>query len=300
MMSSGHTVAMLSGMAQFSESSYYSNKMRGYGFYQLIQKIDTEFEQLKNEIIKNLEKLVELIFTKENMIVSFTADEEGYQLFEKPMTAFVEELKNESCEMAQRKFTPEHIKTAFTSSSQVQYVARCGNYRKGGFDYTGALRLLKVIFSYDYLWIKVRVQGGAYGCMSGFYRNGDMYFASYRDPNLGKTIEIYEGAASYLQNFNVSDRDMLKFIIGTIGNMDTPMNPASKGTRSFAAYICHTTYEDLRKERNEVLHANVDSIRALAPLIACGVDQNYLGVVGNQKMIQNEAGLFDKIQPLYM
>ena len=85
---------------------------------------------------------------------------------------------------------------------KVQYVARVGNFIDNGADYTGALQILKVILSYDYLWQNVRVKGGAYGCMSGFSRTGEGYFVSYRDPNLERTMEVYEGIADYLRNFN--------------------------------------------------------------------------------------------------
>ena len=182
----------------------------------------------------------------------------------------------------------------------MQYVARCGNYVKAGFKYTGALRVLKVIFSYDYLWLNVRVKGGAYGCMSGFGRNGDMYMVSYRDPNLKKTNEIFETSVDYVKNFNVSDRDMLKFIIGTIGEIDTPMNPAAKGMRSFGAYISRMTAEDYQRERDEILGADPDKIRALAPLIEAGLSQNYLCVVGNQKNVNDEAEMFDVVEPLFV
>lgn len=160
------------------------------------------------------------------------------------------------------------------------------------------LKVLKVIFSYDYLWINVRVKGGAYGCMSGFYRNGDMYLVSYRDPNLEKTNKIYEEAPEYISIFDVSERDMVKYIIGTIGDMDTPMNPAAKGARSFGAYICHATIEDLQKERDEVLHATQEDIRKLAPLVESAVNENYFCVVGNAKQINDSAALFDKITNL--
>ena len=79
----------------------------------------------------------------------------------------------------------------FKTSSKVQYVARVGNFIDGGEEYTGALQILKVILSYDYLWQNVRVKGGAYGCMSNFNRIGEGYLISYRDPNLEKTMEIY-------------------------------------------------------------------------------------------------------------
>ena len=66
----------------------------------------------------------------------------------------------------------------FLDASQVQYVSRAGNFRKEGYAYTGTLRILKVLLSYDYLWMNIRVRGGAYGCMSGFTRKGDAYFTN--------------------------------------------------------------------------------------------------------------------------
>ena len=192
MTGAGHTVAMLSGVSQFSPTGYYSNLMRGYGYYELILKLDGNFENLKENIVQNLKKLVKCIFAKDNLKVSFTTDGKDYDKLIKPMEDFVADLPAGGLSTAKREFSPCNIKKAYTSSSQVQYVARCGNFVESGFNYTGALKVLKVIFSYDYLWNNIRVKGGAYGCMSGFSRNGDMYMVSYRDPNLKKTNEIYE------------------------------------------------------------------------------------------------------------
>lgn len=146
----------------------------------------------------------------------------------------------------------------------------------------------------------MRVKGGAYGCMSGFGKNGDMYMVSYRDPNLKKTNEIFDESVDYIKNFDVSDRDMLKFIIGTIGDMDTPMNPAAKGVRSFGAYISNVTIEDYQRERDEVLGATPEKIRELAPIVEAGLKQNHLCVVGNYKNINDESSMFDDIKPLFV
>lgn len=298
MVNSGNTVAMMEAMSQFSETTYYSSNMKGYGYYKVIKDMNDNFEDKKEEIVQKLRKLVELIFNKKLLTVSFTADNEGYEKLQSCASEFIGKLNDNEHSQAVRTFKPIHVKTGLTSASQVQYVARCGNYRKAGYSYTGALKVLKVIFSYEYLWLNVRVKGGAYGCMSGFYRNGDMYLVSYRDPNLSKTNEIYEGAADYIKNFTVSDRDMAKFIIGTIGEMDTPMNPAAKGLRSFSAYISNMTYERLKKERLEVLEASQESIRALAPLVSEAMNQDYFCVVGNAKNINNNKDMFDEIKPL--
>ena len=165
--------------------------------------------------------------------------------------------------------------------------------------YTGALRILKVILSYDYLWINVRVKGGAYGCMSGFMRNGDAYFTSYRDPNLKSTNEIYEGIPAYLRAFDADERDMTKYIIGTVSDMDTPLNPAAKGMRSVSAYLTNISYEELQRERNEVLDAQPENIKNLAVLIEAVLAQDALCVIGAEENVEAEKDMFLEVKNLY-
>lgn len=298
MTDAGHSVAMLCASEQFSKAAWYSNHIKGYDYYVRLCEIEKNFDSCKEQIADKLSELVGKIFRKDNLIISFNANDEGYESARNSMLDFIGDLPAEPMKAALHDYEPKNERLGLTSSSQVQYVARCGNYRKGGFDYTGALRVLKVIFSYDYLWTNVRVKGGAYGCMSNFSYSGDSYLLSYRDPNLEKTNVIYEGAPEFVRNFNVSDRDMTKFIIGTIGDMDTPLTPATKGARSFGAYMSHMTIEDYQKERDEVIGADAASIRKLADLLQCVVDQNYFCVVGNAGQIQNADGMFDRIEPL--
>lgn len=297
-LNSGHSVAMQCATAQFSKSTLYSGCIKGYEYYRAICDMQKNFDTQKEAIAKKLYSLAEAIFRKDNLIVSFTAQEEGFAALEEPLSRFVDMLPKEMLPVQERKLSAQKESLGLTSSSQVQYVARCGNFRMGGFGYTGALKVLKVIFSYDYLWSEVRVKGGAYGCMSGFSFDGDSYLVSYRDPNLVKTNQIYEAAADYVRNFTVSERDMLKFIIGTIGDMDTPLMPSMVGSRSFAAYLTHLPYEKFQQERDEVLSANQESIRKLADLLEFVVNQNYFCVVGSEGQIRECADLFDTIQPL--
>lgn len=187
----------------------------------------------------------------------------------------------------------------FFDASQVQYVSRAGNYRKAGYEYTGALRILKVILSYEYLWLNIRVKGGAYGCMSGFARNGNAYLASYRDPNLRATFEVYRECADYLKNFAASDRDMLKYIIGTISDMDIPLTPAMEGARSMAAYFTGITEETILRERQEVLSCTVEEIRKLSVYIQAILEEHAICVLGNEALLKKEKALFDTLEPLF-
>lgn len=298
MTDSAHSVAMLCASEQFSKAAWFSNHIKGYDYYVKLCDLEKNFDKCKTDIADKLEKLAMQIFRKDNLIVSFNANDEGYDIGRPALRGFIGRLPDTQLEAMPRVYKPRKESIGLTSSAQVQYVARCGNYRREGFNYTGAFRVLKVIFSYDYLWTNIRVKGGAYGCMSNFSYNGDSYLLSYRDPNLERTNIIYEGAPDYVRNFTVSDRDMTKFIIGTIGSMDTPLTPASSGTRSFGAYMSHTTMEDYQKERDEVLNADVQSIRALADILQSVIEQNYFCVVGNAAQIQSAEKMFDKIEPL--
>lgn len=185
------------------------------------------------------------------------------------------------------------------TSGQVQYVCRAGNFRKKGLPYTGALKVLKVLLGYEYLWMNVRVKGGAYGCMCSFGKTGESYFVSYRDPNLGKTLEVYENAAKAVSEFEADERTMTQYIIGAISDLDTPMNPAAKGLQSLSAYMTGLTDEMQQKERNQVLSVTPGDIRALSEYIQAFMEENFLCVVGNSGKIKEEEKKFMKIENLF-
>jgi hypothetical protein len=295
----GHTAAIAQSMAEFSESVYYTNRMSGIDFYKFIIELDDHFEERKHEIISQLKSIGSLLYNRDNLIISITADDEGYELFHAATQSFLASLGEKTdAPKAVRLFERKNVKTAYLTSSQVNYVARTGNYVSDGYAYTGALKVLRLIFNYDYLWLNIRVKGGAYGCMSGFYKNGDSYMVSYRDPNVGKTNEVYEKAAEYVKNFDVSERDMTKYVIGTIGDMDTPMNPSAKGNFSFSCYMSDVRAESLQKERDEVLSATAQDIRNLWPILQSIADQQHLCAIGSAENLRSEAELFDELKML--
>ena len=156
-----------------------------------------------------------------------------------------------------------------------------------------------MILNYDYLWLNIRVKGGAYGCMSGFARSGDTYFSTYRDPNLRKSNEIFDGITDYLAKFDADERDMTKYIIGTVSELDTPLNPSAKGYRSMIAYLTHLTQEDVQKERDEVLEAQPENIRALEPLIRAVLSDANICVIGNEQTLEKESGMFMALEDLF-
>ena len=298
-LSSGHTTAALRSLSYTSPMAKFKDDTDGIGYYEVVKELEENFEEKKAELIENLRQIAQQIFRKDNLIISYTSSADGLAPMEEAFAKIADTLHTEEKEAE----TPCEIhcvkrNEGFKTSSKVQYVARTGNFIDRGVEYTGALQILKVILSYDYLWQNVRVKGGAYGCMSSFNRIGEGYLVSYRDPNLEKTMEIYEGVVDYLKNFNVDDRDMNKFIIGTISNIDRPMNPAAKGSRSMNLYMNHVSAEMIREERDQILDAQQSDIRALADVLQALLDAHELCVIGSEEKIEEQKEMFLEIKTL--
>ena len=297
--SSGHTTAALRAMSYSSPLAKFKDMTNGIDFYNKINSILENFEEEKGLLISNLKKLCIMLFRKENMMVSYTAAREGLSCAQELINGFQEMLYKEDVEKGCYDLQCNASNEGFRTSSKVQYVARAGNFIDGGAKYNGALQILKVILSYDYLWQNVRVKGGAYGCMSNFNRIGEGYFVSYRDPNLEKTNEIYEGVTEYLRNFEVSDRDMTKYIIGTISNIDMPMTPVTKGDRSLNLYMNHVSREMIEEERAQILNATKEDIRKLADVVEAVLNAKQLCVIGGEEKIESCKELFDEVKDLF-
>lgn len=307
-LSSGHTTAALRSLSYTSPIAKFKDDTDGIGYYEVVKEIEEDFEGHKEELIRSLKAIAAKIFRKDNMMISYTSAEEGLEPMEKAFAAVGSRLNDAADAGADADAADDvsgpcilHCRKrneGFKTSSKVQYVARTGNFIDGGAEYTGALQILKVILSYDYLWQNIRVKGGAYGCMSNFNRIGEGYLISYRDPNLKKTMDVYEGVVDYLKNFNVSDRDMNKFIIGTISNIDRPMNPSAKGSRSMNLYMNRVTEEMIRTERAQILDAEQADIRALAKVLEAMLSEHSLCVIGSEEKIEENKDMFMEVKTL--
>ncbi len=299
MMSGGHSVAVNRALSYGSVSAELSEVTSGVPFFRLVTDLDDRFEDNKEALIDKLQRLAKVIFRKENLMVDFVGTAEGYEKLAEPVTGFAEALYTGPVEKGNYVPVVSRKNEGYMTSGQVQYVCRAGNFRRKGLPYTGALRILKVMMGYEYLWTNVRVKGGAYGCMCGFGKSGESYFVSYRDPNLGKTIDIYEKAAENIAAFEADERTMTQYIIGAISDLDTPMNPAAVGLFSLSAYMTGLTQDVLQKERDEMLVTTAEDVRALAAYIEAFMSEEFLCVVGNTEKIKAEADLFMHTENLF-
>ncbi len=294
----GHNTAASRALSYCSPVYGWQERIGGIAFYRVVEELESHFEERKDDLIRRLKRLMKLIFRPENLTVSLTSDAEGREGLEEQVKALKAVLCREPVETGKMEWQPEQKNEGFCTSGQVQYVAAAGNFRKAGFVYTGALRILKTVLNYDYLWMNLRVKGGAYGCMSAFRRTGESFLVSYRDPHLKRTLEVYEGLPEYLRQFHADEREMTKYIIGTVSELDVPLNASAKGAVALNAWFSGLTEEDFQREREQILDADEEDIRKLADLTEAVLKQHNICVVGSEKSVEDAADVFKSTESL--
>jgi Zn-dependent M16 (insulinase) family peptidase len=297
--SSGHVAALNRAASSCSEDAFFADATKGIAYYEALEKAAVNYDGNPDALAEKLISLQKKIFTRDNMLFHITSDEAGYRAFAAAEEGFDEAFPPHAERKNEFEFSEQDIREGWTTSSRVNHVARYGNFKKHGFEYTGVMRILKVLLQYDYLWNNIRVLGGAYGCASRFGRNGDAGLVSFRDPNLTETDKIYDRTAEYAASYQADEREMTKAIIGAISELDTPQTPLTKGLRGLSAYFSHVTEEELQKERDQILDAGPQDIRALSKLLEAVLSDEQKCTIGSENAIRKEKDLFTSVKPLF-
>lgn len=290
--SAGHNFALGECKKQFNEASKYIALTAGYDYYRFLVDIYDNFDNCKEKLASTLKKVSGQVFNRNNLVISFTGEEVLYNEVEKAIAGFIDTLPDEKLEAAERNFEYKKTKLAYKTASMVNYVARCGRFDD---EYDASIRVLRTMLAYDYLWTNVRVKGGAYGCVNGYTETGFGFYCSYRDPNIAKTIETFEQIPQYIDELELDENDMTKYIIGTFSSLDMPQNPQLKGYRSFDMYMCGFDEKTIQGFRDKTLNTSVSDIKKLKPVIQKILDDGYCCVLGNSAKIDENAELFDEM-----
>ena len=317
---SSHSYAVNRATSYFSATGRYADLTGGISYYRFINRISDEFKKDKKTLQKKLREVACKLFRPENMFISLACEKEGNDAFTGEFPKFKKNFEQGILKLEEKaakldkgfkpykpsagKASPQlklsgNLNEGFKTPSQVNYVARSGLYDTKKHPYTGALKVLKVILNYQYLWLNLRVKGGAYGCMSGFGRSGEGYFVSYRDPHLKETLDIYEGIPEFIKNFKTSERDMTKYIIGAISELDTPRTNSAKAALTLSAFLSHVTNDMLQEERDQILATSEAKINALSDYAKEILEKGAACTVGNNKLIEDNKDKFYTTEELF-
>lgn len=288
----GHRVAYGRLLSHLSSAEAFEEKTKGLTFYHFVCEIEKDWENRKEKTIAGLKTAYAYLNNKKRIVVGVTVDEDLTQTVTEEITQGLYDMQEADYSPLQMKFEVSEEKEALIYPSQVNYVATGYNFKEAGYNYNGGLMMLKSILSMDYLWSRVRVQNGAYGCFCDFRRSGNMFFASYRDPNIKETLTIYKEVVDYVANINLSERELVQYLIGTISQLDFPYTPASEGKTAQVYHLVGVKQEEQQASRDELFATTNETLRSFAPMLKACLEQNMYCVFGSPQKVDEAKDLF--------
>lgn len=293
-----HAAALSRVRSYYSQAAKYEQAIDGVDYYDFVEEQVRLFDEQAEVFIERLQQTMRYIFTKENVVTTFTGSREDYERFVEWNQQLIEQLSDEVFPVQSFTTLVEVLNEGFKTAQEVQYVAKGYNLALLGESFDGSGFVLQKVLGLDYLWNTVRVKGGAYGGMSVVTDLGDIGSVSYRDPNLKETLKVYDRTADYLREFNPSNEEFEKYIIGTFSTIDRPLSATQKGAVAVRRYFTHVTHEDVQNKRSQILATTKEQIQAYAPLFEQIAEKNMLAVIGNAGKIDSQAHLFKNVRYL--
>jgi Zn-dependent M16 (insulinase) family peptidase len=265
---SGHRVVNNRLKARFSEAAWATEQMSGVDYLrfvrQLIEKIDSDWDG----IVAILQQIRTTLVNQSNMVFNVTLDDAGWQSIESYIQSFIGSLPNQSLMEQSWQTAINGAYEGLTIPSQVNFVGKGANLYELGYQQHGSINVISQYLRSTWLWEKVRVQGGAYGGFCTFDRlSGIFTFLSYRDPNLMSTLENFDRTVEFLHNLELSDAELTKSLIGSIGELDAYQLPDAKGHTAMLRYLLNISDAERQSFRDELLQTNSTHFHAFADVL---------------------------------
>lgn len=307
-MYSGNVAAYKRCMSYFVPADYFVQETNRLGQYRFLCDCEDHFEERADEIIRHLNGILAYTLQKKRLTIGVFATPKDFEEAKKLLPDLIDQWKApdgyEAPEPAtvmpwEGGYPLSRKNEAFTFSSQVNYVCAAGSFTDAGYKKSGSLAVLQTLLSKEYLWQNVRVKGGAYGCsivING--STGAVALTSYRDPSIGRTYDVYRAIPEYLRSLDLTERELTKYVIGTISNSDRPMSPLAKGETAVSQYMAKTSDKSRQKRRNSILDVTLEDLKKHADMIEAVLSQGYVCCFGSEQAIEKEKELFLQVEPL--
>jgi hypothetical protein len=291
----GFGVAATRLESYFSRRGVLAERTRGLDYYWFIKDLTADFQANPHQVMEQLRRVFDQLLNRHNLLLGLTCREQDLAAFYSSAPGWITRIPAKPVLKNDWELTPVPGNEGIISTSKVQYVLQGFDFRKLDLTWDGKWLVLGQILSTDWLQTRIRVIGGAYGGWASISQKGTIYLASYRDPNLRKTLNNFRDTVGYLKHFNADKTAMTRYIIGTIAGLDLPLTPSERGDLAFRWVLEGTTREVLQEDRHAVLATTSKDIRKMHEMIAGILDQQVICVFGNEAKLLSNKDLFKKL-----
>ncbi|MDW8145180.1 MAG: insulinase family protein [Roseiflexaceae bacterium] len=295
----GHTVVATRLRARFNEADWVAEQIGGVSYLMFLRRVERAINEDWETVRAVLEQIRARLVDRSAMLVNVTVDAAGWERFRPHLEAFLDRLPVGTPVPA--AWTPHKVALSegLIIPANVNYVAKGADLYRLGYRLHGSALVVTRYLMTTWLWEQIREQGGAYGSFCSFDpRSGMFNYTSYRDPNLLRTIDVYDGSAAFLRQLDLSEKELTRAIIGAIADLDAYQLPDARGFTAMVRYLVGDDDAYRQQVRDEVLGTTLADFRAFADVLDTLRDSAALVVMGGEDAItaaNRERNLFAEI-----
>ncbi len=290
---SGHAYAYTRAAAGLSPTHFRAEQWGGLTQLRFLKRFAAQGRDGAAALAQRIADLQRRIFTRDRLTVDVAGDPEVLDALRPHLNAFLDALPAGAPSAPADEAVPHlHNATAVIIPAQVNYVGQILTVPDYLHEAAPALELLTQLISSEYLYKKVRVQGGAYGGFAFYQKtSGTLPLVSYRDPNLTETLDVYKALGAYLTSDAISDDAVDSVRTGAVGEFDQILSPAQQLGVARSRRLLGLTEADRLAFRDGILHATADDLRDKAvPLLQQALAQpTPIAVLGGRARVEGAA-----------
>ena len=275
----GHRFASIRASAMVTGAGAAVEALYGSTFVQWVKAQCAADEAGLQALAVQLKALAQKTFTAKRMTVGVSDNAE-------PLAETVIAALPAGEAAAAANFAPMAVtQVGLPIPAPIGFAAKASNIKKYGGSFTGSTYVLANILRFSYLWNEIRVQGGAYGCGFSGNPNGDMFFHTYRDPQPGRSLDVFDKAAEFIRNFCAQTEDLTPMILGAFSAADPLLNTQRQIAIAETRYFTGTTYEDTCRISRELVDTTKEDLLALTAALEQVAKENAVCVVAGQPLL---------------
>jgi Zn-dependent M16 (insulinase) family peptidase len=286
----GHGIVGLRLRSHFGPAQWAAEQMGGIHYLQFLRTLTKDFDGLWKEVLEKLKDLRHRLINGRHMIFNVTLDAKAWQGTEPHVRSLMEMMPRHDHQQSPWDWESAPFNEAMIVPSQVNYVGKGLHLYSSGYQFHGSSLVVSRYVRNKFLWERVRVQGGAYGAFSSFDRHsGSMTLVSYRDPNLLKTLDVFDQVAHFLESIRLTDEELERSILGAIGELDTYFLPDAKGRASMLRFLTGDTDSLRQKMRDEMLSTQEQDFVSFGTALGDLEEKGIVMVLGGADAIHKAA-----------
>ena len=288
----GHQYAMTRACSMLTGPGAAKEAMVGSSFIQWVKAQCAADDGQLDEIAAQLKAVAGKAFCAKRLTVSLSSNAE--KLIDPVLRAFPKGSASGSAQLTPN--TTDQI--GLPIPAPIGFASKASNIKNYGGSFHGSIYVLTNVLNFSYLWNEIRVQGGAYGCGFAGRDDGDMFFYTYRDPQPGRSLNVFDKAVDFVRSFCAQKMDLTPMILGSMASADPLLNTQMKITVAENRYFKGITYEDVCRVRHELISTTHEDLLALTDVLKYVAEDNAVCVVAGQPLLEACGELISKIQPV--